>query len=78
MRREVEELFEYLQMAGLTPGLENLFLRAKPEENGKPQFVKSEPIVDIEEDGNFTVTPPERPASTPPFKIGWKDKIWGG
>lgn len=69
MRRQVEGLFEYLQMADLTPGLEKLFLRAKPGENGKAQFVKSEPIMDIEEDGNFTVTPPERPASTPPERL---------
>lgn len=32
-------------------------------------FVRSEPIVDVEEDGNFTVTPPERPASAPPFRL---------
>ena len=30
------------------------------------EFVKSEPIIDIDEDGNFTVeTPPERPSSAP-------------
>lgn len=69
MTAQVEGLFEYLQMGDLTTSLENLFSRVNSGENGKAQFVRSEPIVDIEEDGNFTVTPPERPASAPPFKI---------
>src|SRR5208282_4457525 len=63
MRPQAEELFEYLQMQDLTAGLENLFLRLNPGGDSKAQFVRSEPIVDIEDDGNFTVIPPERPAS---------------
>jgi hypothetical protein len=70
MRPQVEELFESLQMRDFISSLENLFLRVNHEENGNAQFVRSEPIMDIEEDGNFTVTPPERPASAPPLRIG--------
>jgi hypothetical protein len=33
------------------------------------QFVKSEPIVETKGDGNFTIAPPERPVSAPPFPI---------
>lgn len=66
---QVGGLFKYLQMGDLPSSLDDLFSPMNSGENGKAQFVRSEPIVDIEEDGNFTVTPPERPASAPPFKI---------
>ena len=31
------------------------------------QLVNSEPIIDVDEDRNFTIIPPARPASAPPF-----------
>ena len=45
--------------------LGNLFVIDAGGEDWKEQFVNSEPIIEIEEEGNFTVTPPERPASAP-------------
>ena len=33
------------------------------------QFVNSEPIMETEEDWNFTITPPMRPVSVPPLYL---------
>ena len=44
----------------------NIVLGLEEEGNEFAVFVKSEPIIEIDDDGNFTVgTPPERPSSAP-------------
>jgi hypothetical protein len=44
----------------------NIVLGSEEEGNEFAVFVKSEPIIEIDDDGNFTFgTPPERPSSAP-------------
>ena len=65
----VDLLFSWLQIANETEqtrrifGLGTMYLRSLTA--GKPLYAVSESIVDEDEDGNFTITPPERPGSAP-------------
>jgi len=46
--------------------LKKVVNEAEVKGNGFAEFVRSEPIIEADDDGNFTVeTPPERPSSAP-------------
>lgn len=51
---------------GEQDALKKVVNEAEVRGNGFAEFVRSEPIIEAEDDGNFTVeTPPERPSSAP-------------
>ena len=64
-----ETIAEILQsLLNTAPSLHQNLIRASERKEGLEamvDFTTSEPIVDIEDDGNFTLTPPERPLSAP-------------